>query len=260
VARDPRPAAARASVPAPRPERRWKTSTLLKFLVLPALLVAGFGLLRWTPLGAQFTPERLSSAIAGLRDAWWAPALLIGGYAVLSPLGLPATPLMIAGGVVFGAVYGSLYNVLGVMAGAATSYFLGRLLGRDFVVQVAGKRLKQVERVVARRGFWGLVGVRFLPLPFPVVNYSAALAGVPAGLFLLTTLIGAAPTVSLYTYFFALLAKAGAGQRREIYVQMAVALGLLLAATFVPQVLQARRRRARYRELRGRRRRRRSGA
>ncbi len=168
---------------------------------------------------------------------------------------------MIAGGVVFGAVYGSLYNVLGVLAGATTCYYLARVLGRDFVVQVAGQRLKKVERAVARRGFWGLVAVRFLPLPFPLVNYCAALAGVPAGLFLSTTLIGAAPTVTLYTYFFALLARAGAGRRHDVYFQMAVALVLLLAATLVPQIWQARRRRARYRELRElrTRRRRRSG-
>jgi phospholipase D1/2 len=246
VARDPRPA---PIADRPPRARRWTTATLLKFLVLPALLAAGFALLRWTPLGRQFTPERLAAVIADLRHAWWAPALLVGGYVALSPLGLPATPLMIAGGVVFGAFYGSLYNVAGVLAGAAVSYFLGRLLGREFVLQVAGKRLKRVERVVARRGFWGLVAVRFLPLPFPLVNYCAALAGVPPGLFVVTTLIGAAPTVTLYTYFFALLARAGAEHHREIYLQMAAALLLLVAATAVPQIVQARRRRARYREL-----------
>ena len=227
--------------------RRIKTGTLLRFLALPALLVAGFALLRWTPLGHQFTEERLTAAIAGLQRVWWAPALLIAGFAILSPLGVPATPLMLAGGVVFGAVYGSLYNVLGVWAGAATTYFLARLLGRDFVVQMAGERLEKVEQAIAQRGFWGLVGLRFLPLPFALVNYCAALAGVRPGLFFATTALGTAPTVSLYTYFFALLAHAGAGHRREVYWQLGLSLALLVTLTAAPQlwqIRQARRRRA----------------
>jgi phospholipase D1/2 len=232
------------------PPRRFKTGTLLRFLVLPALLLAGFALLRWTPLGHQFTAERLAASIAGLQRAWWAPAVLIAGYAVLSPLGVPATPLMLAGGVVFGAVYGSLYNVLGVWAGAATTYSLGRLLGRDFVVQVAGKRLKKVERAVSKRGFWGLVGVRFLPLPFAVVNYCAALAGVRPGLFCASTALGTAPTVSLYSYVFAALAHAGAAHRQAVYWQIAGFSILLVTLIAAPQIWQARRRRARYRALR----------
>lgn len=224
--------------------------TLLRFLLLPLLLAAGYAAVRWTPLAAYDSGPALAGLIRHLQSAWWAPALLVGGYVVLSPLGVPATPLLFAGGVVFGAVAGSVYNILGVFLGAAASFFLGRVLGRDLVTHLAGRRLRRVERAIARRGFWSLVAVRFVPLPFPLVNYGAALAGLRPLLFLSTTAIGIAPTVTLYSIFFAAVAHAAAGRRREMAIQLGASIVLLIAVTLVPQLVQRRRRRARLQALR----------
>ena len=230
---------------------------LLRFLLLPVLLAGGYAAVRWTPLAGYLSGPALAAAISRLRESWWAPALLVGGYLVLSPLGVPATPLMIAGGVVFGGVAGSFYNIAGVILGAAASYFLGRSLGRDFVRHVAGHRLRKVELAIGRRGFWNLVAVRFLPLPFPLVNYGAALAGVRPPLFLATTALGVTPTVTIYTFFFAAVAHAAAGHRGRIYLQLGTALALLLAVTLLPQLLRARRGKQRLVALREQRRQRR---
>jgi phospholipase D1/2 len=237
-----------------RPSRRMPRRTLLRFLVIPALLAGGYAAARWTPLAGYLSVPALEAAFGRLRQSWWAPALLIGAYLVLSPVGVPATPLMVAGGMVFGGVAGSIYNWLGVVLGAAASFFVGRVLGRDFVRHIAGHRLRKVELAIGRHGFWNLVAVRFLPLPFPVVNYGAALAGVRPSLFLASTAIGVAPTVTLYTLVFATLAQATAGRRRQLFLELFGALLLLLLVTLLPQLLQARRRRQRLAALRAARR------
>jgi uncharacterized membrane protein YdjX (TVP38/TMEM64 family) len=231
---------------APRIPRR----ILLRFLALVVLVGVGFAVLRFSPVADALTVEKISVFLDRLRQAWWAPALLILAYIVLCPLGLPASVLMITGGVVFGVVRGSLYNLVGVFLGGAATYYVARALGRDLVVHLAGKRLKKVEMAIARRGFWSLVGVRFLPLPYPVVNYCCALAGVRPALFLTTTLIGVAPIVILFSYFADALSRAATGDRGGVMIRLAVASLLLLAATLVPQVVNARKRRARYRRLR----------
>jgi uncharacterized membrane protein YdjX (TVP38/TMEM64 family) len=239
------------------PHHRVPRRVLLRFLLLPALLAGGYAAVRWTPLAGYLSGPALAAAIGRLRRTWWAPALLIGGYVVLSPLGLPATLLMVPGGVVFGGPAGSLYNAVGVFLGGAATYLLGRLLGRDLVRHLAGRRLRKVELAVGRRGFWNLVAVRFLPLPFALVNYGAALAGVRPALFLTTTAMGIAPTVTIYTFFSAAVAKAMAGRRGDLFTEissqlprLAVPIALLVVVTQVPRVLQARRRRARLVELR----------
>ena len=105
------------------------------------------------------------------------PLLLAALYVTITPLGLPATPLVIAGGMVFGPLLGSLYNTVGLLIAAMAGFFFAGALGREFVVRIAGQRLRRAERVFARQGFWPLVQIRFLPIPFSMVSYGAALAG-----------------------------------------------------------------------------------
>ena len=222
---------------------------LLRFLVLVAIVVTGFAVLRWTPLAGYLTVENVSAVLARLREAWWAPVVLIASYVVLCPL-IPATPMMVAGGMVFGPLVGSIYNIIGTFLGGTVTYYLGRGLGHDFVLHLFGKRLKKVQRFVARRGFWSLVGARFLPMPFPLVNYCMALAGVRPALFLVTTALGLIPGVAIFTYFASLLTKAASGDRSGIVIQFAVASALMLLLTFIPQIWMARKRRERYRRVR----------
>jgi len=226
---------------------------LLRFLVLVAIVVTGFAVMRWTPLSQYLTVERASALLGQLRQTWWAPLALIGTYIVLCPLFVPASPMMLAGGIVFGPVWGTIYNVTGTFLGGSLSYFLGRFLGRDFVRHVLGHRLKKVEQRIARRGFWSLVGIRFLPVPYPLVNYTAALAGVRPGLFLPTTAIGLIPGNIVFSYFASLIPRAATGNRSGIIFQFVCATAGLILLTVIPQIWAARKRRERYREIRTRR-------
>lgn len=230
--------------------RRIPRHLLVRFLILVVLVGTGFAVLRWSPLADRLSWEQISALFEHLRGTWWAPALLVGGFAVLCPFGVPPTPLMIAGAIVFGTLYGSIYNIVGIFLGAASTYLLGRHLGRDFLVHFAGQRLKKVERFLRRHGgFWGLVGVRFLPLPFVLVNYCAALAGIRPGLFLSASAFGLTLTVPIFTWFAATIARAASGERGGIYIKVGVALTLLILISLIPRLWAIRQRQARYRRL-----------
>jgi uncharacterized membrane protein YdjX (TVP38/TMEM64 family) len=222
---------------------------LLRFLALLVIVIGGFAFLRWSPWAHYFSREEIPLVLGRLRGTWWAPAALVAAYALLSPLGAPVSALMFAGGAVFGTVLGSLYNLIGLTIGGAATYWLGRLLGRDLIVHLAGRQMKRVERAVARHaGFWGMVGIRFVPIPYALVNYSAAFTGIRFGLFLGSTVIGILITVPIYSYFAATITHAAAGARGGLYLQFALAVALLVSLTAIPRILQARRRRERYRE------------
>jgi uncharacterized membrane protein YdjX (TVP38/TMEM64 family) len=175
--------------------------------------------------------------------------LLLGLFTALAPMGLPMTPLIIASGVVFGPWLGAIYNTVGCLLGAAASYWLGRLMGREFVRRIAGRRLKRIEALMRRRGFWGLVGVRFLPVPFPVVNYGAALAGVPFATFMVTATIGLLPSMLVYTNFAATLFEVARGGDRAGLGKASAALATVMVVSMTPTVVQQVRRRKRYRRL-----------
>jgi uncharacterized membrane protein YdjX (TVP38/TMEM64 family) len=222
---------------------------VVRFLLLALILGAGFAALRFTPLRDQLTREALAATLASLRDAWWSPFLLGGLYLVLAPLGLPMSPLVFAGGVVFGFTRGSLYNLGGLFVGAVASFLLARGLGRELIAHYLGERLRRVERMVSRQGFWALVRLRLLPLPFALVNYGVAFAGVKLPRFLVATAIGLVPTTLLYTWIAATLAHAAAGDRGEVARNALLAIAALAAASLLPNLVTAVRRRQRYRDL-----------
>ncbi len=232
---------------APHASRR---KHLLKFLALGAIVVAGFAAIRFTPLRDQLTGPALEALLANLRGNPWAPLAFLGAFVALLPFGVPASPLMLAGGVVFGLWEGSLLTFLGVMASGSLTFFLGRFLGRGFVEQIGGQRLKRLEKRLARSSFWSLVGLRFLPFPFTVINYAAALVGMKPGTFLTSTAIGVTPPVILYTWFAAELSRAAAAERQAVLARMGLALLALAALIFVPRIVVGLKRRKRLADLR----------
>jgi uncharacterized membrane protein YdjX (TVP38/TMEM64 family) len=221
---------------------------LLRAAILASLIVAGIVLAQFTPVGDFLNEEQLSIWLAEFRQAWWSPLLLIGLYIVMTTFGLPTGPLLVAGSA-FGAMYGSLYNVTGLFLAAAVSFLVARLLGRDFVVRITGNRLRRAERYLYRYGFWPLVQTRFLPFPATVINFGAALVGVPMRLFLAASFVGLLPSTVIHTYFIAELFATN-GQDRAM-------MGVLYLSTFVvfnlligwPWITEQVRRRKRYQLL-----------
>jgi uncharacterized membrane protein YdjX (TVP38/TMEM64 family) len=230
--------------------RRIPRKLLLRFGLLVALVVGGFLTLELSPLGKHLNPHDLLAYFEQIRHSPWAPAALLVAYLILCPMGVPATPLMVTGAVLFGVFWGSVWNLLGTLSGGILTYFLGRLLGRDFVAHFAGHRLKKIEQQIARRGFWGLVGIRFLPIPFAVVNYTEALVGISPALFLPTLTLGLIPPIILYTYAASAVANAATGERSHVYLNVALAIGLLACLMFAPQVIVGRKRKRRLEEIR----------
>ena len=230
----------------------------LRFAGFLAILVGSALIFRFTSLNTYLNREVAIQALETVRGAAWAPFALIGSFAVLAPLGLPISPLIMAGGVVFGAGKGALFNYIGSLMGGALSYWLARFLGRDFVVQIAGSKLRRVEVEIARHGFWSLAGIRLMPIPFPVANFGMALAGVPFPTFMASTAIGLTPGILMYTYLATVLAAVAEGGDKKQALSVGIMVVLFTLIGSIPTLTKIRRRRRRYRSIREERRRTRS--
>lgn len=207
----------------------------LRFSLLLVLLTSAVIVVRATPLGRELTTERITATLDAVRAKPWAPALLIGLYAVIAPLGLPISPLLIGAAVLFGPWWGGLWNLCGMYVGSIASFLVGRRLGRDFVARILGeRRIARMDRLLERHAFWTLVRIRFIPVPFPLVNFGAALVGVELPIFAVTTAIGMAPASWIYTYFWATLAHTAEGQRSSVLIHLITALLLILLITLLP--------------------------
>ena len=231
-----------------RRTQRGLVSGQWKFLLLAFLIVVGLIALLFTPLSDYFSEQGLRDLLISLRGAWWTPLVIIAVLIVASPVGIPTTPLLL-GGAAFGVWLGSLYNTIGLILGAALSYELARFLGRDFVIAVTGDRIRGIERRFQRFAFWPLVQLNFMPLPFPVVNFGAALSGVPRPLFLAAMTVGLIPSTVLHTFFMHELVAANWDTRGLLLALYIAAFLLFNVITGYPWIRKQRKRRHAYKYL-----------
>lgn len=221
----------------------------MRFGVFVLVVVAVVLAFRFTPLANLITKDALFAAVDSLRQAWWAPLALIACWALLCPIGAPATPLMIAGGAIFGPVVGSAYNLFGSFLGAIIGFVVARYFGGDFIRHLAGPRLKRVERQVHHHGFWALVALRFVPIPFPAVNFGAALAGARFMRYALATAVGLTPSIVLWTVFYSAFYRAAAGESKALlYRTMAILITFAFVST-LPTFIRRRIRIRRYKRI-----------
>lgn len=203
---------------------------LLRFALFGLVIGALAAVLLLTPARDYLEKEALTELLDQLRQAWWAPLALIAGYLVIAPSGIPITPLIAAGGIVFGPIWGWIYSSIGSLLGALLSYGLAHALGKDLIEHLAGeKRMRRLEAMLERHGFWTLVGIRFMPIPFAFVNYATALAGFRFSRFFASTAIGLVPSILMWTYIYYALVSAATADERGALVRNGVIVIVMIA-------------------------------
>ncbi len=225
-----------------------RRSTWAKALIFALILVGGYLAIRYTSLGEWTDEDRIRAALIDIRGIWWTPVVLLVLYAIVAPTGISMFPLTIAGAA-FGPFAGSVLNTIGIVIGAATAFAVARALGRDFVVRVTGDRFRKAERMFNKQGIWPLIQIRFMPIPYPVVNFAAALSGVPAKRFMIASVIGLVPATLIHSYFIARLIYSDGQERINVgltYAAVLVAINLVIGIAWFRR---GRQRRARYIEL-----------
>lgn len=222
---------------------------VIRSLALLTLLVAGYLVTRYTPLGDELTEERIISGLQEIQAIGWAPFALLALYILLAPTGF-AMMVLVTVGAIFGPIKGSIINTTGLVLGALFSFWLVQKLGREMVVQITGKRFRRAERALRRHGFWPLVQTRFLPLPFAAVNFAAALAGIPARQFALAALLGLAPSTILHSWYISRLIYSSGDQRLEYGIEYFIVFAIFNLVLLGLWIRSRVRRRNRYRQLR----------
>jgi uncharacterized membrane protein YdjX (TVP38/TMEM64 family) len=129
-------------------------------------------------------------------------ALFILAYITVTGLSLPgAVILTLAGGFLFGSVFGTLYVNIGATTGATLAFLAARYLLRDWVEQKFGKWLEPLQQGFAKNAFSYLMTLRLIPLfPFFVVNLVSGLTRMSVGTYVGATALGIIPGSFVYAY------------------------------------------------------------
>jgi uncharacterized membrane protein YdjX (TVP38/TMEM64 family)/rhodanese-related sulfurtransferase len=203
-------------------------------------LVAGLALIGAVTL-ALMNRDRLDPAAlaAWVQSAGIAgPLLFMLLYALATVLFLPGSVLTLAGGALFGPVWGTLINLTGATVGAALAFLAARYLASDWVERKAAGRLRQLMDGVEQEGWRFVAFVRLVPLfPFNLLNYALGLTRIRFVPYLLATYVCMLPGAFAYTYLGYAGREAASGGEGIIQKGL-LALALLALVAFLPRLIQ----------------------
>jgi uncharacterized membrane protein YdjX (TVP38/TMEM64 family) len=207
-----------------------------RFLVLGLLCTGIVAAIIWRD---SISIENLTTWVA--QAGWIAPLVFIAGYAIATVFFLPGLVFTLAGGALFGPVYGTLYNLSGATLGATLAFLTARYLARDWVARRSGERTQQLVAGVEREGWRFVAFVRLVPLfPFNLLNYALGLTRIRLSHYIITTFIFMAPAGAAYTYLgYAGRELAGAGE--DVVRKALLALAAVATVAFMSRLLMQRR-------------------
>lgn len=146
--------------------------------------------------------EALQQPVDFMRVSTVAPLIFIALY-TLRPLVLfSAVALSVAGGALFGPVMGIIYTIIGSNLGAGLAYMIGYFFGQDALKsqdEEAQGRLSRYIDKMRSNSFETVLIMRFIFLPYDLVNYLAGFLRVNFGAFILATILGSLPGTLTFT-------------------------------------------------------------
>lgn len=206
--------------------------TLLRILVL-GLVVAGIAAA--VIYRDALSAESLEQWVTGFGAA--GPLVFMLIYALGTALFLPGSVITLAGGALFGPVWGTLYNLTGATLGATLAFLIARYLAGSWVEQKSGGRIKQLKNGVEAEGWYFVAFVRLVPLfPFNVLNYALGLTRIKLSHYVIASYVCMLPGTLAYTYLGYVGREAVAGG--EGLIQKALlAIALLALVAFLPRLI-----------------------
>ena len=170
----------------------------LILFVLAALALAW----RYTPLREWINVESLVHLSDRFESSPFAPLIVIGSFVLGGLVVMPVTMLIAVTGIVFGPWLGMVYSLTGATLSAVFVYGIGHKLGRDAVRRVAGHRINDLSRRIAKRGLLAMLFVRIVPIaPFTIINLVAGASHLAFRDFVIGTVLGLAPGTVLIVFF-----------------------------------------------------------
>jgi len=172
-----------------------------------------------------------------------APLVFMCIYALGAVFFLPGSVLTLAGGALFGPVWGTFYNVTGATIGATLAFLVARYLAAHWVEERTGGRLKQLKQGVEAEGWRFVAFVRLVPLfPFNLLNYALGLTRIRLSHYVMASYVCMLPGAIAYTYLGYAGREAVTGGEGLIQKGL-LALSLLAAVAFMPRLIGRLRRR-----------------
>ena len=176
-----------------------KPLPIAKALIALAALVLFIVAVRFLPVGDWIAS--FQTWVKSLGPLGYLVYIL--AYVVACVTFIPASPLTLGAGAIFGFVEGAIVVIVGATLGATASFLLGRtIMRRKIEAMAAGNpKFRALDRAIAREGGKIVFLVRLAPVfPFAYINFAFGLTGVKLLSYVLATFLGIIPATLAFVY------------------------------------------------------------
>ena len=171
----------------------------LGFRVAIFVAVVGVALAFGVMFPDKLDSKALEASIAGLGE--WAAFAFVASFALATVLFVPGSLFGLAGGALFGPLWGTILNLLGASLGATIAFLVARHTGADWIAARTGGRLKRIVAGVEAEGWRFVAMTRLVPIvPFNVLNYALGLTRIRLSHYVIATLICMLPGTAAYSW------------------------------------------------------------
>lgn len=120
-------------------------------------------------------------------------------YSIISVFCLPIALIALAGGAIFGPIFGSLLNLIGAAIAATCGFYLSRFFRPKKYQTIKNIRIQKIIKEADSVGWKSVAILRLTPAPFHFVNYSLGLTKIDFPQFLITSTIFLIPKTVILT-------------------------------------------------------------
>lgn len=197
-----------------------------KAVIKGAVMLLGLGALVWLARSAGLADM--------LRNADWfnehvlgngplSVLIYLGVSAVFTAVGMPRQIVCFLAGVAFGSFFGTLLGTLASGLGCLLCAGYARLLGRQFVKRLLGKRLAKADAFLRYSPFRTALTIRLLPVGSNLItSLAAGVSSIPLLPFVLGSTLGYLPQSLVFALF-------GAGMNAQSRTGLILSVGTSLA-------------------------------
>ncbi len=201
--------------------------TLKVILLLLLLIVIIFlGLRYHRVIQSRFDVDNLTNMVE--KFGVFGEIIYVLVISIRPILFIPSPAVFVIGGVIFGTIKGSMFNIVGILANASLGYWLAGRFKGIFYRFAGEKHLKSFENIDKNDEVKALFTMRVTPgFPFDPISYASGLVGIPFRNFIVGTALGSIPKVILYTFL-------GDGIEDILSIRTIVVLGILVVLALLP--------------------------
>ena len=178
----------------PPEQRSWikKHAIQISAFIFWLVLLGGY---QWYAFRNGLSPLQVMQQLLGLMTgSLWGPLIYILLYTIRPLVLFPSTILTLAGGFLFGPVWGIVYTILASNASATVAFLVGRYFGQGLLKEGSSDSLLQrYANRLRRNSFETVLVMRFIFLPYDLVNYLSGFVRIRWSAFILATILGSIP-------------------------------------------------------------------